>query len=911
MKFLFVLITTFAVCIVFGQDSGSGLSASERRGIADALFVGNMTFSDLSFERKPFPADGYRTPLISLALDHPLEAADSLMTFHAEGKTGPLARLLAVQLQRGLGDPWPISLPPGIGTAPAPPATLPGPLQVPVVNLAVAVLDAQTQLRVATRALTPAERRFLVDSLPKWAAEDAKVNFDFVKGTPGDQREILALVSKVDLPLIRASAVALAAAVENATNLLRQARVVLPGVVQITVGGVKIEIGGSGNDEHPPSDAAIVIDLGGDDHYTGRPGGGIDGIGLLLDLGGNDRYETMDASLGAGILGIGLSRDVGGNDTIRARSLGCGAGLAGVGIFVKEGGDDFYTANILAQGFGQLGLGLMLDTRGDDKYDLKLMGQGAGRTGGVGWLIDREGSDIYRAGGLLLNSPLFSDVYYSFAQGFGDGYRDDTGGTSGGTGLLTDLGGDDFYLAETYAQAASYWFAIGSLYDAAGHDTYTGYHYVQASAMHMCGAYLFDLSGDDGYIVKFGAAHAIGHDYGVAFLLDRAGSDVYAARDSSPGIGNANGLGMFVDAAGEDRYQGPPGKANPARGSGSLGVFVDLSGQDLYREGLSDASAAAREEWSVAYDVEDVRGPTNLVNPDNPTAKPQHPTPGSQQKPSDEELEKIYKKATQWGVGSAVQEVAAGIDQLIAIGLPAFEWMVEKHLAGASRLEQRAFVEVVNALGEPARNLIAIRITSQDENTARVALSICVDGVIKEAGPTLSGALERPALQRLAVRAAGVIGAKEAVPALLPLCANADRLLALNAIIACEQIGSESAFETAVALLRSPELPIRKAALRLAAKFPGKALDSAKFIAQDSDERVARIGVELMGQIGSPAALSEAASKLLDPRPGVRIQAMLAVNGRCPSANRAALLSLRNDPVPAVRAVAARIDPGR
>ncbi|MBX7133273.1 MAG: HEAT repeat domain-containing protein [Fimbriimonadaceae bacterium] len=907
-----MLLSLFLSGLIAGQETPTNkLTDAERSGVAEALYVGNMTIDDLAFERKPF-TDPYRTNLITLALDKPLDAADALLDLHTEGKTGPLSRLIAVGLQKGLGDPWPVTLTGTVSQAPAAPLELPGPLQVPVVNLVVAVLEAQNQVKQATRGLNDAERRRLIDSLPKWAVEEPGVKFDFVTGTPGDQREILALVERVDLPRMRVAAVELTAAVEKAANLLRQTRVSLPSVLQVAVGGVRVEIGGAGNDEHRGGTADLIIDLGGDDRYTGRVGAGLDGVGVLLDLGGNDRYDLSDCSLGAGLLGIGLARDVGGNDIIRSKSLSCGAGLAGVGIFVKEGGDDLYDSVALSQGFGQLGIGFMLDTKGDDTYHLKVMGQGAGRTGGLGWLIDREGSDIYRAGGLILNSPLFKDVYYSFAQGFGDGYREDTGGISGGIGLITDFAGDDFYLAETYAQAASYWFAVGSLFDGSGHDTYTGYHYVQASAMHMCGAYLFDLAGDDGYIVKFGAAHAIGHDYGVALLLDRAGSDVYAARDSSPGIGNANGLGIFIEAAGEDRYQGPPGKGNPARGTGSLGVFADLSGQDLYRDGLADANAMVRDGWGVAYDLEDPRN----VGTNHPTAteeqpKQAPPVPGSKPKPADTDLEALYRKATQWGVGTATQEVADAIRELIEIGMPALEWMIANRLPNASRLEQRAFVQVVAGIGEPARNTIALRVTSSNDNEARVALSVCLDGGIKEAGPVLSGALARPALQKLAVRTAGALGSKDAVNALLPLCASKDRLLALNAIVACAQIGSEEAYETAVALLRSPELPIRKAALTLLAKFPAKAIGTAKLVSSDGDERVARLGVELMGLVGTPEALAEAATKLLDPRPGMRIQAMLALNGRCPQANKAALLSLRTDPIPSVRAIAQRIDPGR
>lgn len=902
----FVVTLTAALWAVTALGQAGALSPAERQGVTEALFLANLTPDDLHFERKAFLVP-YRTPLIDLALDRPLDAADALMDLHAEANTGPTSRLIAVALQKGIGDKWPSALPTITMPAPTPPAELPGPLQVPIVNLVMAVVDAQNQLRLATKALGEAERRRLVESLPAWATEEPTIRFDFTAAPPASQTEILAWVEKVELWRIRAAAVDLAAAVERAAAALRQTRVPLTGIVQITLSGVRVAIGGSGPDVHAGG-ADIVVDLGGDDHYSGRVGSGIDGIGVLLDLGGDDTYSVADASLGCGLLGIGIARDVGGHDVVRAKSLCLGAGLAGVGLFAKEGGNDDYRAATLSQGFGLFGIGLMIDSRGDDRYTIAFMGQGAARTGGLGWLIDREGSDVYRAGGLVLNSPLFKDVYYSNAQGFGDGYRLDTGGIAGGTGLLTDLAGDDFYLAETYAQAASYWFGVGSLYDSAGHDTYTGYHYVQASAMHLCGAYLFDLAGDDAYVTKFGASHAIGHDYGVALLLDREGSDIYTARDSNPGIGNANGLGIFIDAAGEDRYQGPPGRGNPARGTISLGVFVDLSGQDRYREGLADASGAVRPGVGVAYDVADA--PAANSAPTGTAATPA-PTPGSKPKPPPDELEALYRRATRWGVGTAVDDVQTAIDELIAIGMPALEWMVETHLPSASRLEQRAFVQVVAGLGEDARNLIAVRVASPEDDVARVALAICIDGKIKEAGPVLSGPLGRPALQRLAVRAAGSLQSKDAVLAILPLCASADRILALDAMVALEQIGDERAYETAAALLRSPSMPIRKAAIALMAKFPERALASAKGLSADPEEKVARLAIELLGLVGSPDALAEAATKLIDPRPGLRIQALLALDGRCPQASKATFLSLRNDPIPSVRAVAQRTDPGR
>ena len=881
------------------------LTEAEKKGVEDTLFIGNMSLKDLEFERKPF-ADPYRLALVNLALDKPLEAADKIMALHGEAKTGPIARILGSGLKEALGDTWPRELQPTV-TSPPDVRQVPDALKQIVGNLLTALQEANNQIRMATSKLSPQELRILIEGLPIWAVEEPKVKFEFIKLPQPSQKTLLELLSKVELWRIRAASVALTETVDKSIPLLKRTSVDIPKPLKLQAGGMTVVLAGKSNDLHEDTDSRLTIDLGGNDRYTGRHGAGIGYASVLIDLGGDDYYDVKDASVGCGLMGIGVARDCGGTDTFIGGSLCFGSGMGGVGVFVKDGGNDTYRATSLAQGYGQFGVGLCVDTGGDDHYDLKLMGQGAARTQGLGWLIDRSGADVYQAGGLSMNEPLFTGVSYSNAQGYGSGYREDTGGVSGGVGLLTDLGGNDAYLAETYCQAASYWFSLGSLYDHAGNDTYSAYHYAQASAMHMTGAYLFDLAGDDGYIVKFGAAHAIGHDYGVAFFLDRSGDDVVAARDSTPGLGNANGLGLFIDAAGIDRYAGPPGKGNPARGSGSLGVFVDLSGQDLYREGLADGTAQFRDGWGVAYDE---------YSPSTQDAKPneqpaENPKPGTIAKPADQELAEIYRKATQWGVGSAQQEVADNIRKLIEIGMPAFDWMIAARLKTADRLQVRAFVEVAKGIGQPAKDAIALKTSSADEDESREALQICIDGVFKEAGPLIPGILQKGMNKRLAVRAAGALGANDAVQDLMPLTLDKDRLLALDAMISLASIGDEQAVSTAQSLLVTGDLPMRKAALQLLSKFPKQALGAGQSLILQDNEHEVRMGIDLLGALGTPEALEAIGPKLIDPRPGVRIEAMLALNGRVPQSFRSYLSALRDDPIPTVRAVAQKIDPGR
>ncbi|MFQ3677357.1 MAG: HEAT repeat domain-containing protein [Fimbriimonadaceae bacterium] len=895
---------------------GLGLAASasaqltdrERQGVADTLYLANMTLADLEFERKLF-RDPYRLPLVDLCLDKPLEAADALMALHATGSRSVSAMLSALRI-RALGDPEERLIAPDPIRTDAP-SNLPPVLVGPVMRLVGAIELANLSVRQATQALTADERRELIESLPGWAVEDRSVAFDFVRRRPSEPSRLLALLAKVDLVRIRRAAEILAISVEQEIPNLKRAAAQARNfrtVARFEIAGMPIVVAGHGPDLHTDRDAVLTIDLGGNDRYVGRHGAAAGYVSVLIDLEGDDTYDVPDLSVGAGILGIGLAYDLGGNDTYRGGSLCFGAGLAGVGILVDEAGDDDYRSATLTQGFGQFGIGMLVDKSGNDRYDAQLFAQGAARTQGAGWLVDRSGNDVYRAGGRFLNSPLFRDVHYSFAQGFSSGYREDTGGLSGGVGLLTDLAGDDAYLVETYGIAASYWFSVGSLYDGSGNDTYRGHHYAMASAMHMTAAYLFDLDGDDVYSQAFGAAHAIGHDYGVAFLLDRAGNDVYSGRDSRPGIGTANGLGIFVDGGGDDRYFGPPAGGAAARGSGSLGIFVDLGGNDRYAEGLADGSARVGETWAVAYDA-----PNQPVAVAGAPAAPTRPAPivGSLPLPPDREMEIIYARATQWGVGTAQEEVAANLDRLVGIGMPAVRWMIDRKLPTVNRLSQRAFVHVVRAVGPEAQTAIALKAGDPDDHIARIALGICVDAGIVDAGALIPGLLKRPALQRTAARAAGVLQARAAIPDLLPLVLSEDRITALNAMVSLAAMPDMQSLGTAQAMLGSGDLPMRKAAVQLIARMPDQALAIGRGLLAEGDERRARIGVEVLSAVGSPEALRLIGEALSDTRPGVRIQALWALDGRCPPEFRAALLGLRQDRNPLVQTAAQRIDPGR
>jgi hypothetical protein len=578
--------------------------------------------------------------------------------------------------------------------------------------------------------------------------------------------------------------------------------------------------------------------------------------------------------------------------------------VAGLGAFANEGGDDEYRAGALSQGSAMMGVGLLLDNKGDDTYRAQYFSQGAASVAGLGWLVDRSGRDLYQAGGLVPHEPLIPGVTISFSQGFSTGWREDSGGISGGIGLLTDFQGDDTYRGETYCQGASYWFALGSLYDAAGHDQYSAYHYSQASAMHFTVASLFDLAGDDAYTAKWGASHAIGHDYGVAVLLDRAGSDIYSARDSNPSVGVANGVSIFVDSEGDDRYMGPPAQANSARGTGSLAVFVDLAGADKYREGLEDGAAEARALWGMALDY-----PWTAPAPSSSTTVAAKPIAGSIPLGTPDEMETLYRTATQWQVGSAVESVAQAVNKLVAMGMPAFEWMVDSKLERADRLQIRAFEQVMQGIGVDARLFVAGRTLSANDTLLGKIVTLAAATRLVEIAPALPLILGKPALQRAAVRLAGEIGAKEASGELQSLAASKDIVIATNAMVALGQIKPKDALGTATAMLQSENVHMRMAAIEIVGAYPVEGMEIVNGLLRGVEERKLRVALQILGKFGTPEALEIVGTNLRNPLIGVRIDALKILAKRCPEKFVADLNNLKNDRSDLVRAMAKRLLP--
>lgn len=330
-------------------------------------------------------------------------------------------------------------------------------------------------------------------------------------------------------------------------------------------------------------DAALILDLGGDDLYLNNAGGTRPGmpVTLVIDFEGNDRYVGRENfSQGAGLLGGGFLLDLGGRDTFVGLTGSQGAGFFGLGLLYHGDGDAGFSASRYAQGTGLMGIGILANRKGDNKYVCSYAGQGLGLPGGAGILIDEEGNDYYQLGGL---EPDFRDpqkATQSFGQGFGQGVRSEknVNAAPGGIGMLIDEQGNDTYLADYFAQGASYYYGLGILDDRAGDDQYFAGRYAQGAGIHSSVGVLIDREGDDFYYESFGVGQGMGHDYGVGFLEDDEGENRYQAGTLVQGAATIGSIGILIDPKGPDKLSYQNSGQAYAETDNSMGIVIRKGG---------------------------------------------------------------------------------------------------------------------------------------------------------------------------------------------------------------------------------------------------------------------------------------------------------------------------------------------
>jgi hypothetical protein len=380
----------------------------------------------------------------------------------------------------------------------------------------------------------------------------------------------------------------------------------------------RIVICGAKDDITNYSDAAILIDLGGNDTHRGAIGATATTelpISIAIDLSGNDIYENTGDHLpaqGSGILGTGILIDGAGKDSYKSITMSQGCGFFGTGILLDIDGDDDYRLETSGQGCGYFGLGFALDMKGNDTRYLYGDGQGYGGVAGIGVIADYMGDDKYTA------EPLASVAdrgdYHSQgkinangAQGAGMGRRGDgSDGHSwaGGLGALIDIKGNDQYYSGNWTLGCGYWFGTGIVFEGEGDDLYKSVYFTQASGAHYCIGVILDEGGNDKHELweTSGAGIAFGWDYAIALLYDKGGNDQYIAKIISLGCAQIRSDALLIDIGGDDYYQlgtgqdgfgaatyrdtyDHPSPISPFDAySKSFGLLLDIGGKDTYVE---------------------------------------------------------------------------------------------------------------------------------------------------------------------------------------------------------------------------------------------------------------------------------------------------------------------------------------
>jgi hypothetical protein len=312
-----------------------------------------------------------------------------------------------------------------------------------------------------------------------------------------------------------------------------------------------VSIGTTGADRHG-SDAALIIDPGGNDVYERAPVTG-GAVSVIIDFGGDDVYGGSDVV----VRGLSALFDLSGNDRYELSGPGLGAAIAGCSLLADYSGDDLYRVEYFGEGVAGFGLGALLDLGGNDRYELRAWGQGFGLPGGLGMLWDASGDDRYVARGVP--DPFERGAGLSGAQGGAIGFRTML---AGGIGILRDDAGNDSYSAEMFAQGNGYYYGLGLLWDGGGDDHYRAVRYAQGNGVHEAVGVLRDESGNDRYELAFGVGQGMGLDLAVGVLFDASGDDSYRAKVLAQGTATANGIGLLADGGGADRWELTEGEGN-------------------------------------------------------------------------------------------------------------------------------------------------------------------------------------------------------------------------------------------------------------------------------------------------------------------------------------------------------------
>jgi hypothetical protein len=620
--------------------------------------------------------DRWRLRVVEHALARPLEGVGIARGMAAELRDArdSLARLIATAgryLDLRVPDPlgagagggtlaevlWDLRVPGGAPVAsiedlPRLLQNVPAAVQCIVADLLQAMAAAAPILREASAWLSDEDRAFAIRMLGR--IEPGPETLD-----ESDTWRLLDIAARVDRGRLLAGAAIVGAAVDRAREALgRWKRAGKPGLAagappqdrpDVAEGDVLlvaetslglVVVGGVGPTTYR-RDAALIVDLGGGNTYLNRAGGTVgpaQPASIAIDLDGESRYvASADFAQGAAAFGVGMLMTLGGRNTYLARNFAQGSGLFGVGLLVDDGQGGAYEAGAYVQGAGVFGVGALVGEAGDGQFQATLYAQGFGMTGGLGLLLKEAGDDTYViAGGPRdFREP---DRAQSFGQGFGLGMRPLA---SGGIGLLARHAGRARFVAEYFAQGASYWLGLGALVNDANNGRYLARRYAQGAGIHLSVGILW-AGGGDNLFSSWGVSQGCGHDFAVGILASGPGNDTYLSTWLSQGAASSDGIGLLVDLGGENRYlasgKDVQGHGRSARRSQSLGLLLDLGGKGSYSgpgkagrrwDGFEYGGGLDAEGITLGFDLGPRRDPVAALGatPFGPKAPDGYPRP--------------------------------------------------------------------------------------------------------------------------------------------------------------------------------------------------------------------------------------------------------------------------------------------
>jgi hypothetical protein len=458
-----------------------------------------------------------------------------------------------------------------------------------------AVITESAKLHeLAIAAFSDDERAFVGSQMPGLLEGFSKAHmmwFDSDAGRQDRNVELGMLMQKLDWGPMQTQAQTAAlllddAFIDSLRGVLSDRMSETDRIVDVATDYGRILIGGAGDDHYMSGDqAAVLIDLGGNDFYANNTGSSIPGelaTAILIDLGGDDAYENWrHMRQGCGFFGVGMLADLEGDDSyIGVR--GCqGTGFAGIGILADWDGDDTYRSIDYGQGVGEFGAGLLVDKGGNNRYEGHLSCQGVGFVHGIGvvYSAGADSNDFYYNKGQTASGYGDAGSFAGWGQGVGIGHRPYF---SGGIGMIIDAGGDDEYHGGTFSTGGGYYYGIGIVNDRGnGSDKYRGTRYNMGFTAHQAVGIFIEDGGNDNYLSTHFVASGMAWDESTTLLLDRGGDDTYTSPGFAHSASAMNGFTMFIDRDGADRYIGQ----TPAQTHGnsyhkgtSIAYFLDLGG---------------------------------------------------------------------------------------------------------------------------------------------------------------------------------------------------------------------------------------------------------------------------------------------------------------------------------------------